>query len=112
MKVAKAQSPLKQTCEQYRQSVQKYFGEYTDQALFVADKESDCQNIKSHKPNRNGTHDFCIFQINNEPSALDINHCIKRAWDKFKPYKNWSQWYAVCTPSKVAKYENIKCKKG
>jgi hypothetical protein len=110
VKVAKAAEPEKTGCEQYRQIVERYFGQYTDTALFVAQKESGCQNIRSHKANRNGTYDYCIFQINNEPSALNIETCVKRAWDKFKPTKTWRQWYAVCKPGGIPKFQTIKCK--
>jgi hypothetical protein len=99
-------------CEQYRDKVAVYFGEYTDQALFVAQKESSCQNIRSHKQNKNGTYDYCIFQINNEPNALDIDTCIRRAWEKFKGANyTWRPWYAVCAIGGVSKFPQIiKCK--
>lgn len=106
-----AELPQETGCEQYRKKVQHYFGKYTDQALFVAEKESGCQNIRSHKKNSNGTYDYCIFQINNESSALNIDVCIKRAWEKFEKAKyTWRPWYAVCAPGAIAKYPNIKCK--
>jgi hypothetical protein len=109
IKTAQAKS---NTCEDYREEVNKYFGDYTDQALFVFGKESrGCTLNKSLKANRNGTWDYCIAQINNEPSVQnDLDKCISRAWDKFKPYKHWSQWYAVCKPNREPKYPNIKCK--
>ncbi len=98
-------------CEQYRSKVEAVFGTYTEQALFVASKESGCQNIKSKQQNGNGTWDYCIFQINNEPSALDIDICIKRAWDKFKGRNfTWGAWYAVCPLGGGQRYQNIKCK--
>lgn len=111
IKTAKAQEVVSTNCDTLKPLIEKYFGEHAETALFVADKESGCQNIKSHKANSNGTYDYCPFQINNEPSVLkDLDKCIKRAWEKFKPYKHWSQWYAVCTPKRVPKYDNINCK--
>jgi len=107
----RAETP-KATCEDYREAVQKYFGVQTDTALFIASKESGCQNIRSHKMNPNGTWDYCIFQINNEPNVLnDIDTCVRRAWEKYKGRGNWSAWYAVCTPGKnpQPKYAGIKC---
>lgn len=103
---------IQATCEEYRPEVAKYFGEYTDQALFVFGKESrGCTVNISDKANRNGTWDYCIAQINNEPSVrYDIDKCIKRAWQKFEPYKHWSQWYAVCPTTRQQKYKEIKCK--
>lgn len=106
---------LNADCEQYRTLVNSYFGEYTDQALFVSTKEASCQNIRSKKANRNGTYDYCIFQINNEASALDINTCVRRAWEKFKGSGYvWQQWYAVCpkdkkTGKQYQKFTNIPC---
>jgi hypothetical protein len=97
-------------CESIKPIVEKYFGDYTDQALFVSFKESGCQNIRSYKMNKNGTYDYCPFQINNEPSVLhDLDKCVKRAWEKFKLYKHWGQWYAVCKPDRTPKYQGIKC---
>jgi hypothetical protein len=98
-------------CEAYQETIEKYFGVYADQAIFVATKESGCQNIRSHKINANGTWDYCIFQINNEPSALEIETCVRRAWEKFKGSNYaWRQWYAVCAPkTHIPKYQNIKC---
>lgn len=108
------------TCEKYRAKVQAVFGQYTDQALFTAGKESrQCSVNISDGANSNGTYDYCIFQINNEPSVqYDIDKCIARAWSKFKGRGyTWGAWYAVC-PIKFVdgkriqyqKFENIKCK--
>lgn len=105
--------PIRPDCEKYRSRVEKKFGEYTNQALFVADKESmGCTKDISNQANSNGTWDYCIFQINNEPSVQkDIDKCIQRAWDKFKASGyTWRQWYAVCTPkTHKPKYKGIKC---
>jgi len=114
VKVAQASAPSKQAvvteCNDFRPAVEKYFGQYTEQALFVATKESGCQNIKSHKANSNGTWDYCYMQINNEPSALDVDTCARRAWEKFKASNfTWRQWYAVCAVGGIAKYSHIKC---
>lgn len=102
---------IPEACEKYRKAVHKYFGEYTQQALFISSQESGCQNIRSYGANSNGTYDYCFMQINNEPSTLKDNDlCARRAWEKFKPYKHWSQWFAVCKPDRTPKYQGIKCK--
>lgn len=106
---------LPETCEQYHAKVQKFFGEHTNEALFVASLESGCVNKRSNSQNSNGTWDYCIFQINNEPSALEIDTCVRRAFEKFKASKYvWRQWYAVCpinkqTGKQYQKFDNIPC---
>lgn len=101
-------------CEKYRAEIEKLFGSYTDQALFVAGQESrGCSVTIGDKPNRNGTNDFCIFAINNEPEVRhDLSKCIQRAWSKFKGSNyTWRQWYAVCEyGTQRPKFEVIKCK--
>jgi hypothetical protein len=98
-------------CEQYREIVQKYFGpELTDTALFVASKESGC-NQNAVSP----TADYCLFQINREPATRnDLELCVRRAWEKYVGGRvgeyNWSAWYAVCTPKAEPKYPGIKCR--
>lgn len=93
-------------CEQYRSVVKKYFGSLTDEALFVASKEGNgCTANKSHKANTDGTWDYCIFQINNEPdTAKNIDLCVRRAFEKYTDgrigVKNWSAFYAVCEKEK------------
>lgn len=121
IKVAEAKEPeVKKPepvagCEQYRSKVEAVFGQYTEEALFVAKSESGCQNIRSKLINGNQTWDYCIFQINNEPSALEIDICIKRAWEKFNASgKVWRQWYAVCpldkkTRKQYQKFDHIPC---
>lgn len=112
LSLAKAKADITPVnCESYREAVYKYFGDYTDQALFVFGKESrGCTVNISDAPNPNGTYDYCIAQINNEPSVrYDIDKCVRRAWEKFKPYKHWSQWYSVCSVKRVPKYPNINC---
>jgi hypothetical protein len=98
-------------CEQYREAVQKYFGEVTDTALFIASKESGCRMDAV-----SSTADYCIFQINREPlTAKNIDLCVRRAWEKYAGGRvgnnNWSAWYSVCTPGNnpQPKYQNIKC---
>ena len=116
----RSQSPVSD-CSSYKETVLKYFGEYTETALFVASKESGCRNIRGAR-NGDGSYDYCIFQINNEPKALEIETCVRRAWEKFVDGRfgdhNFSAWYAVCEKEKtkknplpypVPKYENIKC---
>lgn len=100
-----------ESCEQYREAVQKYFGDQTDAALFVASKESDCRMSAVSR-----TADYCIFQIHNEPlTANNVDTCARRAWEKYVGGRvgsyNWSAWYAVCTPgsSPQPKYSGIKC---
>lgn len=100
-------------CEKYRVEVEKLFGKYTDEALFVAGQESrGCSVTIGDKPNNNGTNDYCIFAINNEPEVrYNLSKCIQRAWDKFKGSNyTWRQWYAVCPFGGGQKFENIKCK--
>ncbi len=106
--------PKVQGCEQYRALVSKYFGDQTENALLVASKESRCIADRVSGLNKNGTRDYCLFQINNEASmAKDVEKCVKRAYQKFTDGRigknNWSAWYAVCTPKAVPKYEGIKC---
>lgn len=101
-------------CEQYREIVNKYFGKLTDQALFVAFKESGCRQHAVNK-NRNKTEDTCIFQINAEPAtAHDLELCVKRAHEKYVEGRvgknNWSAWYAVCDVNAKPRFSNIKCK--
>lgn len=111
----KAATPPKITlntnCEDIRPTVQKYFGELTDQALIVAFKESGCrmQAVSSTK-------DYCAFQIHKEPATLtSIDLCVLRAYQKFVGGRvgsnNFSAWYAVCTPGNnpQPKIKGIKC---
>jgi hypothetical protein len=98
-------------CEQYRAVVQRYFGDQTDTALFVASKESGCRMEAVSK-----TADYCLFQINKEPATgKDVELCVRRAWEKFVGGRvgsnNWSAWYAVCSPGNnpQPKYSGIKC---
>lgn len=88
-------------CEQYRPIVQKYFGKLTDEALFVASHESGCIADRISDKNKNGTRDFCLFQINQEKltvQSLDV--CVRRGFEKYMAgrvgEKNWSDFYAVC----------------
>ena len=65
--------PIRSDCEKYRSRVEKKFGEYTNQALFVADKESmGCTKDISNQANSNGTWDYCIFQINKFKSIMNV----------------------------------------
>lgn len=98
-------------CEEYSETIQKYFGDYADQAIFVATKESGCNMAAVSR-----TQDYCIFQINREPATgKDLDLCVRRAWEKFTGGRvgsnNWSAWYAVCTPGNdpQPKYSNLKC---
>lgn len=93
-------------CEQYRPIVQKYFGKLTDEALFVASHESGCIADRISDKNKNGTRDFCLFQINQEKltvQSLDV--CVRRAFEKYMAgrvgEKNWSDFYAVCLRNKL-----------
>ena len=102
---------VNKNCEQYRGIIQNYFGDQTDNALFVASKESNCNQSAVSK-----TNDHCIFQIHNEPdTGKDINLCVKRAFDKYKSGRigvnNFSAWYSVCGigSNPIQKFEGIKC---
>jgi hypothetical protein len=80
-----------------------------------------CTANKSSKANSDGTWDYCIFQINQEPAAAkSLDTCIRRAYEKYTEGRigkqNWSAFYAVCirvvkpdgtegTP--IPKYPNI-----
>lgn len=101
-------------CEKFREFVEPVFGKYTDQALFTASKESrGCTVDISDRANRNGTWDYCIFAINNEPHVrYNLDKCIQRAWEKFQASGyTWRQWYAVCPLGGTSKYPTIiKCK--
>jgi hypothetical protein len=99
------------TCETYKGTVEKYFGEFTTNALFVAERESGCRMEAVSR-----TQDYCIFQINREPAtANDVDLCVRRAYEKFVGGRvgsnNFSAWYAVCTSGNnpQPKYEGIKC---
>lgn len=108
-------------CEQYRPIVQKYFGKLTDEALFVASKESGCIADRISPKNKNGTKDYCLLQINQEPlAAQSLDVCVRRAWEKYQAgrvgEKNWSAWFAVCLkentkenprPYPVPKYPSV-----
>lgn len=88
-------------CEQYRPVVEKYFGKLTNEALFVASKESGCIADRISLPNKDGSRDYCLLQINKEPlAAQSLEVCVRRAWEKYKEGRvgemNWSAWYAVC----------------
>lgn len=88
-------------CEQYRPIVQKYFGKLTDEALFVASKESGCIADRISPKNTNGSRDYCLLQINREPlAAQSLEVCVRRAFEKYQAgrvgEKNWSAWFAVC----------------
>lgn len=96
-------------CEQYRPIVQKYFGKLTDEALFVASKESGCVADRISEKNKNGTRDFCLFQINQEKlAAQSLDVCVRRAFEKYTAgrvgEKNWSAFYAVCDVNAQPKY--------
>lgn len=100
-------------CEQYRPVVQKYFGALTNEALFVASKESGCVADRISEKNSNGTRDFCLFQINQEKlTAQSLDVCVRRAFEKYTAgrvgVKNWSAWYAVCDVNTKPIYPNIK----
>lgn len=106
-------------CEAYRKEVEKVFGKkLATTALFVASKESrNCTADMSLKKNSDGTIDYCIFQINDEPEVRhNLDLCIQRAYEKYTQGRigtyNWSAWYAVCTtgPHPKPKYKNINCK--
>lgn len=96
-------------CEQYRPIVQKYFGTLTNEALFVASKESGCVADRISEKNKDGTRDFCLFQINQEKlTAQSLDVCVRRAFEKYTDgrvgEKNWSAFYAVCDVNAQPKY--------
>jgi len=96
-------------CEQYRPVVEKYFGKLTDEALFVAKNESGCIADRISPKNSDGSRDYCLLQINNEPlAAQSLDVCVRRAWEKYQDgrvgEKNWSAWYAVCDVNAKPKY--------
>jgi Lysozyme like domain len=84
--------------------------------MFVALKESGCRPDAVSKPNRNGTIDYGLFQINGENLTLEDN--VRRAKEKYDAGRvgvsNWSAWFSVCTPGNnpQPKYPNVikKCK--
>jgi len=99
-------------CEQYRPIVEKYFGKLTDEALFVASKESGCIGDRVSNPNSDGTKDYCLFQINKEKlAAQSLDVCVRRAWEKYQHGRigemNWSAWYAVCDVNAKPKYPKV-----
>lgn len=108
-------------CEQYRPIVEKYFGKLTDEALFVASKESGCIADRISPKNTDGSKDYCLFQITREPlAAQSLDVCVRRAWEKYKDGRvgeyNFSAWFAVCLkentkenprPYPVPKYPKI-----
>lgn len=96
-------------CEQYRPVVQKYFGKLTDEALFVAKYESGCVADRISDKNKDGTRDYCLFQINQEKlTAQSLDVCVRRASEKYTTgrvgEKNWSAFYAVCDVNAQPKY--------
>lgn len=99
-------------CEQYRPIVEKYFGALTNEALFVAKMESGCIADRVSEPNRDGTRDFCLFQINREKlTAQSLDVCVRRAFEKYTAgrvgEKNWSAFYAVCDVNAQPKYPKV-----
>lgn len=112
-------APLSENCTAHKAAIQKYFGDYTTQALKVSTAEAGCEMKRSYGANKNGTYDWCMFQINNEPSVLkDIDKCARRAFEKFKGSGyDWAQWYAVCPVIFIdgkrvqyQKFQDLKCK--
>lgn len=94
-------------CEKLRPIVNKYFKDLTDEALFVASKESGCDMAAV-----SATKDYCAFQINKEPQTRDdVDLCVRRAWEKYIDGRigsnNWSAWYSVCTKKGVAKFPDL-----
>lgn len=95
-------------CESFRPLVQKYFGDATNAAMIVMQKESSCN------PNAvSETNDHGLFQLNAMP-IYDPEANIAAAVQKYlSPRRgstpNFSAWYAVCTPNLVPKYAGIWC---
>lgn len=111
LKTSVQKKTISKDCEQYRGIIKNYFGDQTDNALFVASKESNCNQLAVSK-----TNDHCIFQIHNEPeTGKDINLCVKRAFDKYQSGRiganNFSAWYSVCGVGNNPrqKFEGVKC---
>lgn len=96
------------SCESFRPLVQKYFGNATDAAMIVMQKESSCN------PNAvSETNDYGLFQLNGM-QIFDPEANIAAAVQKYlSPRRgstpNFSAWYAVCTPNLVPKYAGIWC---
>ena len=93
--------PIPIQCEQYRKAVEAYFGPLTDEALFVASKESGCRESAVSGQNFDGSKDYCLFQITREAHVTnDLDACIRRAKEKYTAgrigVENWSDFYAVC----------------
>lgn len=111
-KAAEIELPDIGDCEQYRPIVQKYFGALTNEALFVAKMESGCVADRISEPNKDGTRDFCLFQINREKlTAQSLDVCVRRAFEKYRDgrvgVKNWSAFYAVCDVNAQPKYPKV-----
>lgn len=95
-------------CESFRPLVQKYFGNATDAAMIVMQKESSCNPTAVSE-----TNDYGLFQLNGM-QIFDPEANIAAAVQKYlSPRRgstpNFSAWYAVCTPNLVPKYAGIWC---
>lgn len=107
-------------CESWRPLVSKYFPKnQVDNALFVMSKESGCKQTSLSPKNHDGTRDRGLFQVNNVHAdkvsgnldlLFDPETNIRIASGIYLARGNWSAWYAVCTPKKVAKYPKINCR--
>lgn len=95
-------------CESFRPLVQKYFGNATEAAMIVMQKESSCNPTAVSE-----TNDFGLFQLNGmqifEPEANIAAASLKYTSPRRGSTPNFSAWYAVCTPNQVPKYAGIWC---
>jgi hypothetical protein len=93
-------------CEVYRPIVAKYDWE-VETAMLVMDKESGCVPTKI-----SSTQDHGLFQLHQEP-IYDPEANVARAYQKYvrarRGVRNWSAWYAVCSPSLQPIYGGVKC---
>lgn len=97
-------------CEQYRSLVSQYDWN-TDVAMLVMEKESGCD------PNAVGrTNDHGLFQLNGvriyDP-AENIAYAYHNKYvnSRVGSPRNWSSWYAVCTPGNnpQPKFPGVHC---
>ncbi len=94
-------------CEQYRPLVAQYDWP-VDIAMLVMVEESDCD------PNEiSDTNDYGLMQLNGIPILNPAENIDFAYHNKYvsarRGERNWSAWYAVCTPAQVPKFDGVDC---